>query len=335
MEDPLKIQYPQNKIVEDVGQLLTGDNIYIFVRLMSKPDFYFPAMDLIFSKIPDVNVSERVTCTQEMSCAEYPIDCNPSQWFNVLKFVTSTTERWTLIPVILQREIGSSHAVALIVDRKKKAIQMFNPHWDNQDYWADDESIQNSVFVKFLASAGYTYIAKRDSVPEFGPQSNEGRKLYHRDLESWTQGWCTIYTMRYLYLRVTQPDITNAELNTLLLENNLKTMERFMFQVWQMLLRVGFFDVNLSLTPNPAGTRVRHNLLLPFQLIEYGLALFKGGVKVKKDEEFPFPKWLEWLGEVDVEVNENDERWGTKFWELKIKEFIPDCRPFLVSIDEP
>lgn len=117
-------------------------------------------------------------------------------------------ERFVFIPLCLQSPVpGSTHANALLCDKKKGTVERFEPHGARayelfKDYHY--ESLDEQLAAYFKQEYGLEYIAPITYCPALGPQSIE-----HYITES---GYCATWSLWYIDMRLSNPDVARDKL---------------------------------------------------------------------------------------------------------------------------
>lgn len=124
--------------------------------------------------------------------------------------------------VIAYKKTGNrgrgAHANSLILDRKLKTGELFEPHGSEYRGSASKKSVDNyyKTLGEFVKSIGFTFIVPSSVCPRYlGPQAIEGRALWRLSTES---GYCEAWTFWYIEMRLRNPDIPRTTLLNSLLD---------------------------------------------------------------------------------------------------------------------
>lgn len=127
-----------------------------------------------------------------------------------------TKRRFVVIPVILQHNSSPNctgrsdglHQNMLIYDRDHDTLENFEPHGQSMDFDRDlfDTEIENYFVGNGLVSK---YYSSNMICPRFGPQSRQDyeRKLYDMHGGISHEGFCFMWSIWYIDLRLTFPDV--------------------------------------------------------------------------------------------------------------------------------
>jgi len=116
--------------------------------------------------------------------------------------------RFVFIPLCLESpEPGSTHANALLCDKKKGTVERFEPHGARayeifKDY--KYEELDEHLAKYFQSEYNLEYISPITYCPALGPQSIE-----HYISES---GYCATWSLWYIDMRLTYPDVDRSVL---------------------------------------------------------------------------------------------------------------------------
>lgn len=129
--------------------------------------------------------------------------------------------RFVLISLGLELKAAKTegHANYLILDKKMKTVEHFEPHGGRSfiEHMYRVPILEDVLRKYFLKNFGYKYIPPREVCPYIGLQTVEN--AYRRRLKSVDPGgYCVAWSILYADLRLTYPDIPPLVLQDLVLE---------------------------------------------------------------------------------------------------------------------
>lgn len=111
--------------------------------------------------------------------------------------------RFVGIPVGLEKKDKEGHSNFLIMDKKLKTVEQFEPHGYYYDTFNIKELENNLKY--FFRKFGYTFIPVNRVCPFIGPQTIENRAPKLKEID--TSGYCIVWSILYADLRLSYPDI--------------------------------------------------------------------------------------------------------------------------------
>jgi len=161
------------------------------------------------------------------------------------KCIKNKKKRFILIPMSLKRCDGtnkSAHANFIIVDKKKKTLERFEPKGTTKNHY--NPSNLNKKLKEYSNRHGWKYISPSMICPNIHPQRIQERteKPYHKSLGQ-TTGFCQAWSTWYAYLRMKYPDIPQHQL----IETSVKQItEDKMYSLTQFIIDFAFFFVDVE-----------------------------------------------------------------------------------------
>ena len=151
------------------------------------------------------------------------------------------TSGQTFLPLICIPINMPGHANMLIADPNRKEIEHFDPHGANfigSNYRKLNRKIeQDTRHICNLLFPGYTYVARSSA-------SNFQAELNYRFEDSIYAGTCTVWSLWYAYLRLSNPKREREDIigyaRELLQENDFSGLENFIIKfIKQMISLIG------------------------------------------------------------------------------------------------
>jgi len=128
--------------------------------------------------------------------------------------------RFIVIPLGLEiTNEDSGHANYLIIDKKLKTVEHFEPHGGRSFIEREfDISQLETVLTDYFKKFGYTYLPPRKVCPNIGIQSIQ-EKYRQRLKKIDPSGYCLAWSILYADLRLSYPDIPPLLLQDLILDS--------------------------------------------------------------------------------------------------------------------
>ena len=107
------------------------------------------------------------------------------------------------------RRSFATHVNALVIDKERKTIELFDPYGKTKpiiDRWVAEE------FTQLAGLIDYNYISPIELCPYFGPQYVAEKLSPAPD-----SGYCMSYTLMYILMRMSNPDLTGSEINQMMM----------------------------------------------------------------------------------------------------------------------
>jgi hypothetical protein len=152
---------------------------------------------------------------------------------NLKRALDRCTSPFIVLTLALRREGASGHQNALIINKRLRTYERFEPQ-HKQNTAHVDEYLNSAQFRKHLPDRDYKYISVDESCPYFGPQAKQD-KAHHCP----QGGYCVVFSMMYLHLRLLMPLSTPSEVYEMWLQLSssqlLDTIQRYYGWVEEVL----------------------------------------------------------------------------------------------------